>query len=317
MVRHHHERLNGAGYPDGLAGAEIPLGARIIAVADTFDAVTSRRPYRAARPHREALQILKDDAGVRLDPAVVHAFRSHYVGWRPLAVWGLAAAIPEWLAGLLGAGVASLASVAKVPALAALLGGVAATTSALAVHPAQHHPSGRSPSQAALVAHSPGSTVSASPSVHGVGASPSPPASRRGGSRRTLPARTPAARPSPAPVSSAPGLEDVARAAPAGCRRLDPVVHRHGRQPGTGAGSEQHTSSGGGSGAGAGGGESVSEAGGTVEEAAGTTKGEEVLTGAKETVAATTGAVTETVGHVVTGVKEAPAIVETVLGKLR
>ncbi|MEX2447970.1 MAG: HD-GYP domain-containing protein, partial [Solirubrobacterales bacterium] len=58
IVHHHHERLNGKGYPDGLAGEAIPLGARIIAVADTFDALTSERPYRAAMSHREAFALL-------------------------------------------------------------------------------------------------------------------------------------------------------------------------------------------------------------------------------------------------------------------
>lgn len=67
MVRHHHERLDGTGYPSCLAGADIPLGARIIAVADTFDAITSTRPYRAASPHRKAIDILRSEAGTRLD----------------------------------------------------------------------------------------------------------------------------------------------------------------------------------------------------------------------------------------------------------
>jgi len=60
MVRHHHERIDGTGYPDCLSGEEIPLGARIIAVADTFDAITSARPYRLASPHKRAIDILKE-----------------------------------------------------------------------------------------------------------------------------------------------------------------------------------------------------------------------------------------------------------------
>ncbi len=63
MVLHHHERLDGSGYPDGLAGEEIPVGARIIAVADTFDAITSVRPYRAPRKQQAALRILKQESG--------------------------------------------------------------------------------------------------------------------------------------------------------------------------------------------------------------------------------------------------------------
>jgi putative nucleotidyltransferase with HDIG domain len=82
IVRHHHERFDGSGYPDGLAGAEIPIGARIIAVADTFDAVTSERPYRAAREHPEALDLLDAGCGSQLDPEVVAAFRVHCSGLR-------------------------------------------------------------------------------------------------------------------------------------------------------------------------------------------------------------------------------------------
>jgi HD-GYP domain-containing protein (c-di-GMP phosphodiesterase class II) len=68
MVRHHHERLDGAGYPDGLRGDAIPLGARILAVADTFDAVCSARPYRHARSHRDALAVLAAARGLSWTP---------------------------------------------------------------------------------------------------------------------------------------------------------------------------------------------------------------------------------------------------------
>lgn len=78
IVRHHHERPDGGGYPDGLAGEEIPLGARIVAVADTFDAVASGRPYRPARRVREALALLDAEAGAQLDPDAVEAFRRYY-----------------------------------------------------------------------------------------------------------------------------------------------------------------------------------------------------------------------------------------------
>jgi len=73
VIRHHHERCNGSGYPDGLAGDAIPLGARIVAVADVFDALTSERPYRAALPRQAALEHLASEAGVTLDPDVVAA----------------------------------------------------------------------------------------------------------------------------------------------------------------------------------------------------------------------------------------------------
>ena len=74
IVRHHHEWYNGEGYPDGLQGEEISLGARIIAVADAFDAMTSERPYRRARSVEEALAELKANVGKQFDPRVVEAF---------------------------------------------------------------------------------------------------------------------------------------------------------------------------------------------------------------------------------------------------
>lgn len=76
LVRHHHERWDGGGYPDGLAGAAIPLGARILAVADTFDAVTSDRPYRPGRSPEQALAILRDGAGSQWDAGVVAAMEA-------------------------------------------------------------------------------------------------------------------------------------------------------------------------------------------------------------------------------------------------
>ena len=75
IVRSHHERWDGKGYPDGLGGGEIPLGARIFAVADTLDAVTSHRPYRRARSWAHARAIILEEAGAQFDPTVVDAFR--------------------------------------------------------------------------------------------------------------------------------------------------------------------------------------------------------------------------------------------------
>ena len=71
VIRHHHERWDGSGYPDGLCGDAIPLGARIVAVADVFDALTSERPYRAALPRHAALEHLVSEAGTLLDEDVV------------------------------------------------------------------------------------------------------------------------------------------------------------------------------------------------------------------------------------------------------
>ncbi len=73
LVRHHHERWDGKGYPDRLAGEAIPLGARILAVADTFDALTSDRPYRSGLSAEKAAQILREGAGTQWDAAVVEA----------------------------------------------------------------------------------------------------------------------------------------------------------------------------------------------------------------------------------------------------
>jgi two-component system cell cycle response regulator len=74
LIRSTHERFDGAGYPDGLAGEAIPLAARIVAVCDAFDAMTSTRPYRPALPVEEALAELRRCAGTQFDPAVVAAF---------------------------------------------------------------------------------------------------------------------------------------------------------------------------------------------------------------------------------------------------
>jgi HD-GYP domain-containing protein (c-di-GMP phosphodiesterase class II) len=74
IIRHHHERWDGQGYPDGLQGEDIPLGARIIAVADSFDAMTTDRPYRRAMSVETALAEIKRNSGAQFDPQVVDAF---------------------------------------------------------------------------------------------------------------------------------------------------------------------------------------------------------------------------------------------------
>ncbi len=73
-VRSHHERWDGTGYPDGLSGEDIPLGGRILAVADVYDALTTDRSYRPGWPHEQAVQHLKDNAGSHFDPIIVDAF---------------------------------------------------------------------------------------------------------------------------------------------------------------------------------------------------------------------------------------------------
>jgi HD-GYP domain-containing protein (c-di-GMP phosphodiesterase class II) len=73
VIRHHHERYDGGGYPDSLCGDSIPLEARIVSVADTFDALTSERPYRSAMSVSQAREELARVAGAQLDPNCVNA----------------------------------------------------------------------------------------------------------------------------------------------------------------------------------------------------------------------------------------------------
>lgn len=71
VVRYHQERWDGSGYPVGLSGKDIPYLARIFAVADAFDALTSNRPYRTRVSSKEAIQYLQEQAGILFDPIVV------------------------------------------------------------------------------------------------------------------------------------------------------------------------------------------------------------------------------------------------------
>lgn len=73
-IRHHHEQFDGAGYPDGLAGESIPIIARIIALADSYDAIATRRVYRDARPHEHTMETLGAERGQKLDPWLFDRF---------------------------------------------------------------------------------------------------------------------------------------------------------------------------------------------------------------------------------------------------
>ena len=86
IVRHEHERWDGGGYPDGLAGPAIPIGARIILACDAYHAMTSDRPYRDAMPHAEAVAELSANAGSQFDPDVVEVLIGQLYGMRQGAV---------------------------------------------------------------------------------------------------------------------------------------------------------------------------------------------------------------------------------------
>lgn len=96
-VRHHHERWDGRGYPDGLMGVEIPLYSRIIAVADAYDAMTSTRPYRASFGRDKAVDVLWAEAGIQFDPMVVEAFVAALPTRATVAGLMALFAAPSWL----------------------------------------------------------------------------------------------------------------------------------------------------------------------------------------------------------------------------
>jgi response regulator RpfG family c-di-GMP phosphodiesterase len=74
LAHYHHEKWNGSGYPDHLSGTDIPLSARIMAVADVFDALVSKRSYKDGFPFEKAMAIIKEGRGTHFDPAIVDAF---------------------------------------------------------------------------------------------------------------------------------------------------------------------------------------------------------------------------------------------------
>ncbi len=73
----HHERWDGSGYPNGLVGVEIPLAARIVAIADVYDALTSARPYKKPFPHEKAIEIISESSGIDFDPYLINVFMRH------------------------------------------------------------------------------------------------------------------------------------------------------------------------------------------------------------------------------------------------
>jgi len=84
IVHYHHERYNGAGYPCGLRGEEIPIEARIIALADVYDALRSKRPYKPSLSHREAAEEINNMAGTFFDPAITEIMLAHIEGFEEI-----------------------------------------------------------------------------------------------------------------------------------------------------------------------------------------------------------------------------------------
>jgi len=76
IARHHHERFDGRGYPDRLAGGDIPLAARIVAIADVYDALRSPRSYKSALDHDTAIRIMLDESTGHFDPVLLDVFRT-------------------------------------------------------------------------------------------------------------------------------------------------------------------------------------------------------------------------------------------------
>lgn len=76
IIRHHHEGFDGTGYPDALQGEEIPLLSRILLVTDSYDAMTSTRPYRRALTHKQAMKVLVSESGKKLDPGILASFEA-------------------------------------------------------------------------------------------------------------------------------------------------------------------------------------------------------------------------------------------------
>ncbi|MGR8935463.1 MAG: HD-GYP domain-containing protein [Gammaproteobacteria bacterium] len=74
VIRHHHEYFNGQGYPDGLAGEAIPIGARIISITDSYDAMSEMRPYHAPKKHAEIMDLLHGESGQKHDPELMRLF---------------------------------------------------------------------------------------------------------------------------------------------------------------------------------------------------------------------------------------------------
>ena len=211
IVRHHHERIDGAGYPDGLAGDDIPIGARIIAVADTFDALASTRAYRPAATHQRALDVLRNEAGRQLDGDAVAAFLRVYSARRPVVLTATAGTLATRLADRAASSVSQAGALLQaLPAVGAAI--VVAGSGA----PGAHAQARVTPAAARTVPAVAPAVVGAAPALRAATATAT---ATRGGDRprravrarpdrpgrhATRPPRRRPATPAPAPAPSAP-----------------------------------------------------------------------------------------------------------------
>jgi hypothetical protein len=247
MVRHHHERLDGTGYPDGLSGEEIPIGARIIAVADTFDAITSSRAYRGAMTHKQAMGILTKEAGTQLDPAAVRAFCEHYSGRRGLAAWiVLAAMAPQRAVAWLGTELNAAGIGAAAPWMSALAVSVPLAGSLAAaplVHSSRARHRSASVSAARHLPQAQAATLTAGASPVAAGASAHATAVNHDASTRARGARSAAHRPvtaSSTPSHLTTGSSSAAATSPAAIVRGGKAKHGKAAVPGVQHGRSGH-----------------------------------------------------------------------------
>lgn len=232
IVRHHHERIDGHGYPDRLAGEEIPLGARIVAVADTFDAITSPRPYRPAAGHRQALETLRRCAGTQLDPDAVRAFLSCYSGRRRFLLVTLLAEMPrQALARAMGVG-STLGAVpgSNVLATVGATAAIAATAAALPAGraaPGQRRAAVRSAFAATPATDGPAAYAFGLPiAASTVTTAGGPPPATRSRARHRAAARHAARRTVP-PAATSPARPDTSSTAASPTAAPAPAGHRH------------------------------------------------------------------------------------------
>ncbi len=214
IVLHHHERMGGGGHPEGLIGEEIPLGARIVAVANAFDGLTSRRPGCPARSQSEALAVLQAESGSAFDRRVVEIFRECCSARRSVLSLAFLTAVSERLTGALqlpGIGMTSASSTAQLlPALGAA--GLLALTPGLGQgHARRHAPRppavllrAQSPTPTSSTGLGPG-TVSAPRAVEGPRPSNSHSAPRRRAGRNPSGGARPGAPSNPVSAPTAQG----------------------------------------------------------------------------------------------------------------